>query len=228
MPTDTRSNIDEDAVVEKVVSKVVTSQSFIALLSTQIRACIAEEFQNQIKVFSEKVVRLENDLSQTESELSKVKIELAETKEALRVYKDETEQYSRRNSLRFFGVPEINKEDVPTVIATLCSERMHLNITTDMIDIAHRLPGKEGKNRPIIVKFISRHAKNLIFRSKKQLKGSSIVIREDLTKARQQLLKECATRYGSKCVWTSDCKIFVKRGPNDIKRINNLSDLNHT
>ncbi|KAB0801732.1 hypothetical protein PPYR_03918 [Photinus pyralis] len=238
MPAGTRSTSasasgDDDSTVEKVVSKMITSQTFVELAS-QIRACIASEFQVQLKVFSEKVVQLENELSDTKSDLSKisteldvVKSELLAVKTELKTSKDETEQYSRRNSLRIFGVPETANEDVTSIVAALCKDHLELPITTDMIDCAHRLPAKEGETRPIIVKFIARNVKNLIFKSKKRLKGSKIVICEDLTKYRQQLLKECIKMYGSKQVWTSECNIFVKRGPKDIKRIKSPSDLNN-
>ncbi|KAI4461437.1 l1 transposable element-related [Holotrichia oblita] len=96
------------------------------------------------------------------------------------------EQYSRSNNLRIFGVPESQAEKVEDVIVKICSDKLNLNISTADIDCCHRLKGKEGTHRPIIVRFCQRSIRNDVYRAKNKLKGTKTVIREDLTKALKQ------------------------------------------
>ncbi|KAK9730964.1 hypothetical protein QE152_g14131 [Popillia japonica] len=75
-----------------------------------------------------------------------------------------------------------------------CKEKLNLDVPTTAIDYCHRLFAKEGQQKPIIVKFISRYTKKLVYSKKKMLKGSKVVIKEDLTRANQNLLKEASKR----------------------------------
>lgn len=58
--------------------------------------------------------------------------------------------------------------------------------------------------------FKDNQTKNKIFRVKKMLKGSNIVMKEDLTNERLKLVKEASDKYGYKNVWTFNGIIFAK------------------
>ncbi|KAK9729452.1 hypothetical protein QE152_g15939 [Popillia japonica] len=98
-----------------------------------------------------------------------------------------------------------------------------------MIDCCHRLPGKQPNHRPILVKFVTRDIKKRVYANKKKLKGSKIVIREDLTAYNNQpnkkklkgskiviredltaynnqLVREAATKFVVRSVWSSEEK----------------------
>ena len=49
-----------------------------------------------------------------------------------------------------------------------------------------------------------------VYGAKKNLKGTSIVIREDLTGTRLKLIKEAVETYGSHNVWTMEGNIFAR------------------
>lgn len=73
----------------------------------------------------------------------------------------------------------------------------------DDIERTHRTvkPGNKS-HRAIIIKFRSYRTRNNVFKAKKLLKGSSLVLKQDLTK----LLGRAATKWGAKNVWTRDGK----------------------
>ncbi|KAB0799171.1 hypothetical protein PPYR_07051 [Photinus pyralis] len=108
----------------------------------------------------------------------------------------------------------------------MCQEKLNCVISISDIDICHRLPSDGKTQKPIIVKFVRRDIKNQIFYNKKKLKGTSIVIREDLTRHLMLLLKEAVNIFGSKRVWTSDGKICVKTDTG-IKRCTTRQELNN-
>ncbi|KAK9709224.1 hypothetical protein QE152_g26743 [Popillia japonica] len=134
------------------------------------------------------------------------------------------EQYTRRNSLRIFGIPENKNENTSDVISMFCKEKLNLDVPTTAIDYCHRLFAKEGQQKPIIVKFISRYTKKLVYSKKKMLKGSKVVIKEDLTRANQNLLREASKRFGDRKAWSFEGKIYVKSGDR-IKTVKSISDL---
>jgi len=135
----------------------------------------------------------------------------------------ELQQYSRRNNLRIYGVPETQKDVVENTDQALCNifkEKLGVEIKPREICRSHRV-GKHRNNtnddttscartpRPIIVKFVSYNAWSRVFREKKQLKGTGITIREDLTLHNVRLLAQAREKYGSRSVWTMDGRIIL-------------------
>lgn len=125
---------------------------------------------------------------------------------------DQMEQYSRRNNLRIFGLPEVRGENTDIVIAEFFHNKLSLTLPTTAIDRSHRI-GKEGKGpRAVIVKFCSYRDRQLVFLRKKQLKGTSFVITEDLTVQRLLLKRKAIEKFGSRNVWTTDGRVTIKIG----------------
>lgn len=208
--TRSASELDEELAV-RIVEKLLTSKQFLDKISDVIYQTVTKQFEDKITVLQNKVDQLTSELSEMKKETS--------------ISKDQLEQYSRMNSLRIFGIPENKEESTDSIVVNLCNEKLGLNISTNDIDCSHRLPLKEGSHRPIIVKFCRRTIKDLIFRNKRKLKGTKIVIREDLTKRRAQLLKKATNIYGISSTWTLGGNIFVKIGTK-IRRILMEEDLN--
>ena len=137
---------------------------------------------------------------------------------------DDLEQYQRRQCLRIFGVKEEQNEDTDKIAMEVSAK---IGVQLDVVDIdrCHRV-GKPQTDKPraIIVKFVSYRKRSEIFRSKKQLKGTGITIREDLTRLRHKLLLDCVTKYGLQNTWTQDGAIIVKVGDSR-RRITRSEDI---
>ena len=86
-------------------------------------------------------------------------------------------------------------------------------VTEDAIDRSHRLGRATGgisgggKPRPIILKFVSYQDRSAVFARKKQLKATKIVITENLTKRRAELLAKARDTASVKATWTADGRI---------------------
>ncbi|KAI4455208.1 l1 transposable element-related [Holotrichia oblita] len=137
---------------------------------------------------------------------------------------DELQQYSRKNSLRIYGCKDNPSEVTDDIIKSLCSDKLGISLQKSDIDCSRRLRRKENGDRPIIVRFTSRNIKNLIFKHKAKLKGTKIVLKEDLTMRRTALYKQACNSFGYKRVWTNDCNIYVKSGGH-ISKIMTTADL---
>ena len=128
---------------------------------------------------------------------------------------DAQEQYSRRNCLLLHGVPE-TQVDTDNAVLSVTNEKLGLNLTRECIDRSHRLghssSASNGKPRPIIVKLTSYDTRRKIFGAKRQLKGTRLVITENLTKRRSELLQKARLVDGVVATWTIDGRIVCLVG----------------
>lgn len=158
------------------------------------------------------------------------KIELLELKQ------DDQEQYSRRNSLRIYGLQESDGENLMESLPNLLSKETGLDPPMQKEEICrvHRVGRKvpEKRPRPIILKFATYQARERLFKKRLLLKKSSalqsVFINEDLTKRRSRLLYDARMlKKGSKItdVWTKDGKIFIKSLNGKIVQIQNENQL---
>ncbi|CAG9814158.1 unnamed protein product [Phaedon cochleariae] len=117
------------------------------------------------------------------------------------------EEYSpKRNS-------EQNHENCSQIVRNVISEKLEVDIKEFEIERCFRIGKSVGgqKNRPMIVVFSGIWKRNMIFYKKKLLKGTRLVIREDLTSDQQRILKATTEKIGrGGKVWTNFGTILVK------------------
>lgn len=204
MPTEDRL-LRGDTANLKVIEAILKSD----LLLSEISAIIAEKVDKKLEVL---VKKYEDKITQLEKKLD-------EANETI----DRLEQYGRRNNIRFYGVPESKNENTIETIINICNEKLQTNITKNMIDCCHRLGKPDSGTKPIIVRFVNRYTKENLFKNKSKLKGTHIVLREDLTRRNIQLMKAARNKFGT--VWSNNGIIFTKVG-SKIFKLNTFSDLN--
>lgn len=148
-------------------------------------ACITESIAATVEARLEKVMnKYETLISRLTEEVNTLKSENQILKKECNDNVDKLEQYSRRNNLRFLGVAEDQNEDVENVIKDILSKKLYITTNEDLIERCHRVGSKlsyDGKPRPVIVKFVSYKYKSMIYKLKSKLKGTKLLIKEDLT-----------------------------------------------
>ena len=114
----------------------------------------------------------------------------------------------------------------------LCIEEvgtwLNVALSPNDIDRSHRLGNyrfgtNHTKPRTVILKLVSHNKKNEIYRKKKLLKNSGIIITERLTSRRARFLRFAQEKCGKKNVWTSDGEIICKFNPGQ-ERGDNMTD----
>lgn len=144
---------------------------------------------------------------------------------------DDYEMYSRRNSVRVYGIAEVPRnenEDCSSKILKIFKDEMNLVLDPNDISRSHRA-GKPSDNitRAILVKFVRHDKKVDTIKARKALKGKPIVIKEDVTQPRAKIMHELY-EYGKLKrinVWSTDGRIFAKvRGK--IYPVRSRSDVN--
>ena len=110
----------------------------------------------------------------------------------------------------------VRDEIVDDVVLKVLNTKMEAGISIQHIEKAHRLgkrlsensfSERDKKSRPIIIKFASYRKRQEVFRHKKKLKGSGLVIAENLMKKRQFLFNRVKEIVGFRNCWTNDGRI---------------------
>ena len=120
------------------------------------------------------------------------KTELAEIKSKANA----NEQYSRRNNVRIFGLPELEGEDCYQVLLAFCENDLKIPVTREEIDRAHRVDKvkmpqvgqDEPPPRPMIVKLAGYSTKMKFMRVRRNLGGKKMFVNEDLTKINHKFM----------------------------------------
>ena len=85
-----------------------------------------------------------------------------------------------------------------------------MSISSRDVDTAHRLgPIRQDGNRPVIFKFVSRVTKHAVIRSRKKLKGSATIIREDLTLKNAKLLETVSRKEEVQSAWSDEGRVIA-------------------
>lgn len=124
------------------------------------------------KVLNAKIVKLETQLKQQEEENIRL------------------EQYTRRENLRFNNILETEDEDCKSVIQNII-QQMEIDSSTIRYHAVHRVGKRlEGRHRPIIVRFVSREDRELVWskrgKIKQLLQFEEAYITEDYARAIQK------------------------------------------
>ena len=101
------------------------------------------------------------------------------------------EQYTRRENLRFNNIKEMEKEDCRAVIHDILQRDLELDTSLIRFRAVHRVRKlMQGRTRPIIVRFVSREDRNLVWAKRGKIKQSTVhsdaYITEDFARAIQE------------------------------------------
>ena len=153
--------------------------------------CI-DEIQNNLKYINNNLIKISNDA-------------------------EDVRQYMQLNTLLIHGMKNLPDKNGIEFSEHVLEELKRLfpmcakYLVPGVIDTSHPLPTRSGKKSVVIVKFVQRDIRNLLFFNKRELKGNrdGIAITEHLTGRNLALLGQVRDVFGYKNAWTSKCKIYV-------------------
>ncbi len=197
----------------KLEGKIGVSESNLsAQITRQFDSLRSEIFslQQENDYLKTKVSDTEDAIEELENEVQR----LQKTVEKEREFRNDLEQYQRRDSLRFLGVgPDGGREtadDCEEKVLAIINDELGLNhILSADISIAHRIGVRFIKPRPILVKFLSRKHKTQVMQKRRLLKGSGRGIVEDLTPINMKRLKSVQQHPKVKNSWTKEGTIHA-------------------
>ena len=177
-------------------------------------AAICKNVSNKLEAGNQ---RLKNDISE------------------LKLRIDDNEQRNRNFCLLLHGVVESPDEKTDDKILEIINHDIGVHISIDDIERSRRLGARnthrmlrstQERPRPIIFRFSSFRKRMEVFKNKRNLKGKSISLSENLTKDRYILYQKAIQRIGKGKVWTSEGRVTTKLG-NKYLTINALKDIDN-
>ena len=171
------TGMDEDKFTQALV-KALQNEA----VQASLQQTIGREIRRELKEMKDLINEQNNKIRNLEKKIE----EICEKN-------DDLEQYSRRNSLRIFGLDETEHENPSEVTLKLINSDLGISMDVTSIDRVHRVGKKvEGsKTRPIFIKFATYRDRAEVFRTRTALKGHptrKVFINEDLTAQRSRLL----------------------------------------
>jgi hypothetical protein len=79
------------------------------------------------------------------------------------------EQYSRKKSIKIYNMKESRGEHLIQDFVGSLKEKVNVEISPSEIVAMHRIPGKHGAPRPVIVKFLRMENKITVLKNRKAL-----------------------------------------------------------
>lgn len=212
----------------------------ILLENKKIREDV-RELKSTVNKQQIEIVDLKKQLTKSTTQLAAAEKELDEAKKRINDQQEEIgelydlqdrlEQYTRKNSLEFHGIPESAYNSTEEAILKI-AEALEVPVSSDDIEISHKL-NTQG-NKAIIAKFISHKVKTNLYRARTKLKqvkmadvfpdssyatrvqSTRIFINENLTSYRRRIMSKAneKRRDGELLsVWSMDGTIYVKTSP---------------
>ena len=153
------------------------------------------------------IADLQDVWSRVESKLDNLSVRL-----------DNVEQHMRKNTLFVHGLDDIPKKTYGIAFSEYVINKLkellpsiadQLNVKD--VDVSHPLPTRNNKKTCVIVKFVRRDIKNLIFFKKRELKNCrlKIAITEHLTGKNLWYLDEARSIVGYNNAWSSQCVVYA-------------------
>lgn len=196
---------------EKSLIEALKSENVIKEISDAIINTISRKFAEKFDLYEAKIATLESEIQVLKSNADKDENNFTEdTLKKLERKVDYLEQRTKNKNIRLIGIKESRGENVLTQVKKLFQDKFNVSVV-DEITSVYRTGATDKKNsRHLIVVFRNTEFRNNIFRKKKLLKGSNIVMKEDLTHDRWKLVRDSSETYGFKNVWTSNGAVFVR------------------
>lgn len=201
-----------EELLTSVLQGLLTNKDFIHLLQKTINTSL-EKISVQVDTNAGAILELQSKIDKLAKEVQESRNELETLRDFKQQAKRDTnnlEQYTRRNSLRIFGIPVTKNENTNEIVKELAATKLHIDLCPGDIDRSHRVGKAENNTRAIIVKFTRHDVKTNFLRARRALKGSRVVIREDLTKTNQDLLKAALASESVSTAWSWDARIYAK------------------
>nr|CAI5836494.1 unnamed protein product [Callosobruchus analis] len=182
-----------------MVREMMEDKQFTEMLAGILADKVFEKVNKDLDKLAMRVKDLEQKINIIQGEKDEMSIRV-----------EEIEQSNKNTQLRVLGIPESKEYSTETQIKQMFQTKLGI-MDGVTLQQCYRVGSVKNKtaSRPIIVKFENVKQKNQVYLCKNKLKGSRIVILEDLVRSRYELLLLAKEKLGKAQVWTLDGKIYT-------------------
>ncbi|CAG2234576.1 unnamed protein product [Mytilus edulis] len=203
---------DLETIVTSIVTKLVDS------MKKEIEGNLKDKTNKQTKAVEE--LSKENEclrelIASQRKMIHELQINVKDngiiSKQALQM-SNYNQQYSRKFNIKVMNFPENNDENLREIFKSkIVKDTLKVNIRPDEIQAIHRIPGKQGQHRPVIVKLLNSEVKYRIMREKKNMpKQCTFRLVDDVTKSNMELITRLRDSDQLDSAWYFNCAVYGK------------------
>ena len=123
------------------------------------------------------------------------------------------EQYSRKNNIKILNITEEPGETESSLIADvskLFSETCSVDLNPREIQAIHRIPGKAGATKPVLVKLFNNNSKTKLMKARSSMKAAGHRLVDDVTKMNAKLISELTDHDSIDSAWYFNGSVYGK------------------
>ena len=123
------------------------------------------------------------------------------------------EQYSRKNNIKIMGVTERSDETVEMLTDNVCNilyQKAGVEIEQRDIVAIHRIPGKAGMPKPVLIKVKNSHEKSKIMKKRKEMRTAGFRLVDDVTKLNTELINRLSSHERIESAWYFNGSVYGK------------------
>ena len=132
-----------------------------------------ESLKESIQFSDEQVAIVKKENEELNNALENKVYDLGQRMRNLEFDHDAPEQYTRKFNVEMHGIPECEGENLADIIIKI-GQKISVDITSQDMDIVHRLRKKTPTTKPIIVRFTSYRKKREFYQARFNLKTTKI------------------------------------------------------
>ena len=203
------------------VSKTVKSDDLKSVITSTITELLKEHKAEIRELLDEKNRKLEEIIETQKCEIEHMKTKMekmtAENKELTILAKSAmskanwNEQYSRKNNVKLHGVREDRNENTKETFQKIVKENTGVNVSDEDILAIHRIPGRKGYQRPILVKLKNNSVKSKVMRHRSAMKRKSrneLRLSDDVTQLNSDLINKLSENSRIKSAWYFNGRVY--------------------
>ena len=217
----------------KSVMKKDEMSEFIKDTVTKVMSEINENIDLMIDIkMEEKAKELKDKISELEEENDNLRSDVVNLKVELKTLKKQSEesdirsksalakanyneQYSRKNNVKIMNIQEKQDETIEGLTKDICDmmNQKGVDLKPEKIIAIHRIPGKQGLPRPVLLKLRNNNDKTMIMMKRKEFKNSNRLV-DDVTKLNTELIQRLTEHSSIMQAWYFNGSVFGKTTSN--------------
>ena len=209
-------------------------------INKNIEMTIEIKVQEKTKKWREEIdmLREENDqLKLKLQDVNKKNLSFQKTANLALEKANHNEQYSRKNNIKIMNIREEAGEEDSTLLnkVTDLLGKQDITLSPHQVIAIHRIPGKPGSPKPVLMKLTNTTVKSTIMRKRKVMKSAGHRLVDDVTKLNTELIGRLSEHPAIEAAWYFNGSVYGRTTAgrrikfdlhddinNTIKRINNL------
>ena len=207
----------EDAMTKNDMKTFIkaTVQDIMNEINKNIEVTIDIKVQERTKKWQEEIDMLREENDQLKLKLlnaNKNSLSFQKTANLALEKANYNEQYSRKNNIKIMNIREEAGEDDSTLLNKVSDllGKQDITLSPHQVIAIHRIPGKPGSPKPVLMKVTNTTVKSTIMRKRKVMKSAGHRLVDDVTRLNTELITRLFDHPAIEAAWYFNGTVYGK------------------